>query len=97
MDNAYECTQSRRMVDIFNNGDTRRRDREDILPPVRAIVIKIAIAPHRRILAANARGGSVAYDWGKISKLATHGGIGKTRVGQTNAERLDGAGYHTTT
>src|SRR5690348_4006990 len=68
----YECSQSRPLVKVFDHHDARLWNREDLVPPVRPVIVKVTMSFHGRVRAPDARRGRVTHHRWKFLKDATN-------------------------
>lgn|SRR5579859_2773761 len=93
MDLAYECPDSRLVVNVLQYHDSRFWNGENILPPVHAIVI--APAGHWRRRRAGSRRGRVAQHRLKVRELAVYAPMHETLVAKAHVKPLYGVRYGT--
>src|SRR5690348_1963757 len=91
VDCAHECSEAGMRVQILNHHDSRRGDRQNMIPPVCAVIVKITVLVHGWLGAANARRCRVANDRPSVLEDTTNSGVGEPGVMHANAESLDRA------
>jgi hypothetical protein len=92
-----ERAQSGAFFYIFHDHNARRRDLQNGLPPIRPIVVIVAV--HGRDGCAHSRGGGVADGRREILENAPYAGVGESGIPQADVERFNrvrhGAGAQT--
>src|SRR4029077_17404676 len=84
----HEGTSPRVTIDVLYHNDAGLWDAEDVVPPVRPLMV--AIAFHRRVGGTNPGCRCVTDHRRKLVEHASNTGIGKAGVTQAYAECFDG-------